>query len=50
MNMNNEGEWVVLPTYSTFNYKDIDVDLDQEEISMLEEISRIEIEKRTNGL
>jgi hypothetical protein len=50
MNMNNDGEWVVLPTYSTFNYKDIDVELDPEEISMLEEISRIEIEKRTNGL
>ena len=50
MNMNSEGEWVVVPTYSTFNYMDMDVDLDQEEILMLEEIARIELEKRMNGL
>mgnify|MGYP006953505076 FL=1 len=46
MNMNNEGDWVVVPTYSTFNYRDMNVDLDQEEILMLEEISRIELEKK----
>ena len=46
MNMNNDGEWVVVPTYSTFNYRDVNVDLDQEEILMLEEISRIELEKK----
>lgn len=50
MNMNLEGEWVVVPTYSTFNYMDMDVDLDQEELLMLEEIARIELEKRMNGL
>jgi hypothetical protein len=46
MNMNNEGDWVVVPTYSTFNYRDMNVDLDLEEILMLEEISRIELEKK----
>ena len=50
MNMNNEGEWVVVPTYSTFNYMDMNVDLDQEEILMLEEIARIEFEKRDKEL
>jgi hypothetical protein len=50
MNMNNEGEWVVVPTYSTFNYMDMNVDLDQEEILMLEEIARIELEKRDKEL
>jgi hypothetical protein len=50
MNMNNDGEWIVVPTYSTFNYKDIDVDLNQEEILMLEEISRIELEKKYKEL
>jgi hypothetical protein len=50
MNMNNDGEWIVVTTYSTFNYKDMDVDLDQEEILMLEEISRIEFEKRDKEL
>jgi hypothetical protein len=50
MNMNNEGEWVVVPTYSTFNYMDMNVDLDQEEVLMLEEIARIEFEKRDKEL
>lgn len=50
MNMNSEGEWIVVPTYSTFNYMDMNVDLDSEELLMLEEIARIELEKRMNGL
>ena len=50
MNMNSDGEWIVVPTYSTFNYMEMDVDLDQEELLMLEEIARIELEKRMNGL
>ena len=50
MNMGSDGEWIVVPTYSTFNYMEMDVDLDQEELLMLEEIARIELEKRMNGL
>jgi hypothetical protein len=50
MKMNDDGEWIVVPTYSTFNYMDMNVDLDQEEILMLEEIARIEFEKRDKGL
>lgn len=50
MNMGSDGEWIVVPTYSTFNYMEMDVELDQEELLMLEEIARIELEKRMNGL
>ncbi len=45
MNIGQDGEWTVMPTYSTFNYIDMDVDLNTEEVMMLEEIARIHTEK-----
>lgn len=48
MKMTEDGEWTVLPTYNTFNYQDLNVDLETEEILLLEEIARVHLEKGGN--
>lgn len=45
MNMTKDGDWTVVPTYNTFHYDELNVDLDTEEILLLDEIARVHIEK-----
>lgn len=45
MNMDSNGEWTVIPTDNTLNYKNVDVELEEEEIYLLEEIARVHTEK-----